>query len=321
MGSELRDAFAEYCPNLEIVEDIEAVKAHIIVMAAGATLSTQYKTHKDLVRANADLFGEYASGLVERNRKALVMVVSNPVEFGVDSFIKAGFARDRVLGTGSFIDSMRFQREIAAQIGVPQQQVTGLVIGVHGLGMVPCWSTVRLAALNASQETIDALEKLKEEGLARGWDVTAMRKQAYTIREMALRGDALAALSLVNRQPPDSRAALRRYLSFFAGPVYPRIGIGEGVCSMIMKILSGRDSITAAQFAVNGEFFGIKNAIGVPVVVSGNGVRLAQSVKLAPVEIEGLKAAAEEAKSIHFTAEASQLFHKLVKLKDRGSSH
>eukprot|EP00450_Noctiluca_scintillans_P005249 CAMPEP_0194486962 /NCGR_PEP_ID=MMETSP0253-20130528/7419_1 /TAXON_ID=2966 /ORGANISM="Noctiluca scintillans" /LENGTH=31 /DNA_ID= /DNA_START= /DNA_END= /DNA_ORIENTATION= len=31
-----------------------------------------------------------------------------------------------------------------------------------------------------------------------------------------------------------------------------------------MKILSGRDSITAAQFAVNGEFFGIKNAIGVP---------------------------------------------------------
>jgi len=143
--------------------DLEAVRADIIVMAAGAMLSPAYKTHADLVTANAEIFGYYSSGLVHNNSRSIVLVVSNPVEFGVDTFVSAGFKQEKVLGTGAYLDSMRFRREIGAQLGVPRQQLSGLVLGVHGLGMVPCWSTVRLSSM-ASPEKEEKLEKLKSEG-------------------------------------------------------------------------------------------------------------------------------------------------------------
>merc|ERR1719159_542538 len=95
--SELRDAYEDYCPHLEVAVDPEAVQADLIVMAAGGTLSKQFLTHADLARANAEIFFKQASGLVHRNKNALVLIVSNPIEFAVDTFVSAGFSPQRVL--------------------------------------------------------------------------------------------------------------------------------------------------------------------------------------------------------------------------------
>eukprot|EP00931_Biecheleriopsis_adriatica_P075499 TRINITY_DN49349_c0_g1_i1.p1 TRINITY_DN49349_c0_g1~~TRINITY_DN49349_c0_g1_i1.p1 ORF type:complete len:440 (-),score=75.83 TRINITY_DN49349_c0_g1_i1:260-1579(-) len=308
--SELRDAYDEFCPNLEIVLDLEAAQADVIVMAAGAVLSSACPTHADLVNLNADIFGHYASGLVERNSRAIVLVVSNPVEFGVDTFVSAGFRSSHVIGTGAYLDSLRFRREIASELGVPRQHVSGLVLGVHGLGMVPCWSTVRLAGF-ASAEKEEQLEKMKTEGLSRmPKDTDSVRSLAYEVRALAEKGNALAASSLVNQQPADIRAAVRRYLSFFSGLHFPREGVAVSVCRILSEITNGSETKGAAQVHVEpgSNFLGVEgHAIGAPVVVSGHGVKLAP-LELMASEEEALIKAAKEASDLSMTAKAKTLF-------------
>eukprot|EP00927_Polykrikos_kofoidii_P074445 TRINITY_DN70437_c0_g1_i1.p1 TRINITY_DN70437_c0_g1~~TRINITY_DN70437_c0_g1_i1.p1 ORF type:complete len:450 (+),score=75.35 TRINITY_DN70437_c0_g1_i1:44-1393(+) len=291
--TELRDAFDEFCPHLEVVPDLESVQADIIVMAAGATLSHNFKTHAELARVNFSLFDQHASILVANNKRSLVVVVSSPAEFGVDRFIDAGFDPERVLGAGAYFDSLRFRREIASELGLPRQKISGLVLGMHGLNMVPCWSTVNLSFVKDPLAE-ERLEKLKKRGLARTpLDVDQTRSLAYEVRGLAEKGNALAATALVNQQPPDLRAAIRRYVSYFSGPTYPRVGIGEKVAALILDVMKGNDLMIAAQVRIN--FLGSERAIGSPVLISGRGVKIAH-VQLTESEEEAVRSAALEAK-------------------------
>lgn len=314
--SELRDAYEDFCPHLEVTVDIEAVQANIIIYEAGGGLSKQFPTHTDLARANADMFGKDAIGLFAKNQHSTILIVSNPSEFGVDTFVQAGFRPQQVLGVGPFLESLRFRREIASELGVPRQHVSGLVLGAHGLAMVPCWSTVHMSPIVGGPEKVELLEQLKSEGLARmPKDVQAVRDLAYTVRDLAVADQTLAASALVNKQPADIRATVRRYLSFFSGPFYPRLGVAEAVTEIVSSLLSGKDTIAAGTVhCSNGQFLGITgHAIGAPVIVSGHGFELAP-VDLLPIEKESVLASAEEIKSLSNTAVATRLF-KLIKRK------
>jgi len=318
--SELRDAFEEFCPHLEVVVDLPGVQADIIVMAAGAYLSTRFETHVKLAQANSPIFGNYASGLLARNSKALILIASNPVEFAVDTFVNAGFSPSHVIGVGAFLDSQRFRREIASELGVPRQHISGLVLGAHGLAMVPCWSTVRIAAVGSIDKE-EKLEELKTAGIARMTsDFSDLRKLAYQVKDLAVAGDALAAAAVVNEQPAEVRAALRRYISFFSGPSYPRVGIGSAVARLIVDISDGKPTFTSAQIRdPEGTFLGIKNqAIGTPAIISGRGVKV-DRIQLLPVEEEAVLAAAEEAKALSTSAEAISLF-KMIKQRAKEKS-
>lgn len=187
--------------------------------------------------------------------------------------------------------------------------------------MVPCWSTVRLNAVGSSVEKEKQLDELKAEGLSRVPDnVAAVRKLAYKVKETSANDQALAAVALVNNQPPDVRAALRRYMSFFSGPLYPRVSIGEAVTRLIMDILDGKETIVSAQVRLVGGYLGIDtHAIGAPVIVSGDGVQIAP-VQLLPVEEEAVRMAAHEVKGIYRSAKASYLFQILDATRKKATS-
>jgi len=319
--SELRDAFDEFCPHLEVVVDTEAVEADIIVMAAGATMSHRYKTFPELARENMDIFDAQAEALLQKNSNAVIVIVSNPAEFAVECFVGAGFDPARVLGFGAHLDSLRFRRELASELGVSRKEVSGLVLGKHGLDMVPCWSTVRLAP-RCPQHAKDKLAELKTEGLARLPRKTdELRNIAYEIRKYAESNNSLSAAALVNSQPPDMRAALRRYISYFSGPLYPRVGIGENVAKLVIAIIQGRNTLTAAQVRIDdASFLGIKGqAIGAPVILSSHGAHVA-NVSLTPTEEEAVKASAEQAVSLTRTVRAIKHLRQMKKQKSSGYS-
>lgn len=317
--SELRDAFDEFCPNLEVVGDIEAAEADIIVMAAGASMSLKYKTFPELARANVDIFDEHATGLLAKNSKAVVVIVSNPAEFAVECFVDAGFHPDRVLGFGAHLDSLRFRREIASEVGVSRQHISGMVLGKHGLDMVPCWSTVQLAP-HCPPSAHEHVERLKAEGLSRMPRSTIeLRKLAKEVRGYAEANEALAAAALINRQPPDDRAALRRYLSFFSGPTYPRVGIGEKCAQVVLNIMEGKDMLCVAQVQCDGSFLGIKDqAIGLPITLGCRGVKIRQ-IELTKKEEEAVLASAEEAKILNKAVNTIKQMRKARKAKDKSS--
>merc|ERR1712226_88934 len=87
-------------------------------------------------------------------------------------------------------------------------------------------------------------------------------------------GDALTAGRLVDKQPPEFRVALRRYLTFSAGPPFARVGNAEAVTRLVGDVLSGQSINTAAHVQLNSEFLGIRGIIGAPVTISGRGVKV-----------------------------------------------
>jgi L-lactate dehydrogenase len=54
---------------------------------------------------------------------------------------------DRVLSTGTFLDSLRFRVHLAEHFDVDANQVEAQVIGEHGTWQVFLWSTARIAGI------------------------------------------------------------------------------------------------------------------------------------------------------------------------------
>jgi malate dehydrogenase len=133
LHSDLTDAYAETAPQIEIALAPEEVAADLIVMAA----SVPQKEHvvysrDDFAAGNLPLFRTYARALAKHGSgREVVLVVTNPVELGVTVFARE-ICPHRVVGIGAYSDSLRFRREVAAELGVPRQLVSGFVAGEHG---------------------------------------------------------------------------------------------------------------------------------------------------------------------------------------------
>jgi len=151
--------------------------------------------------------------------------------------------------------------------------------------------------------------------MSRKHDTNAVRALAYEVRDMMVAGNALAATGLVNKQPADVRAAVRRYLSFFSGPNYPRVGIAESTCRLMGDLLNGSETRSAAQVQLSSDkFLGIQgHAIGAPVLISGRGFSLAP-LELHAMEQEAIQGAAKEADELNRSANAMNLFQ-MIKRK------
>jgi malate/lactate dehydrogenase len=140
---DLLDAFDDERVEVEMVPNLCDVDADIVVVAAGVSISSQCANRRDMGSMNRKIFELVAEECSRRVPEALFIVVSNPVELAVD-ILCSKLDRNRVFGMGSQQDSLRFARAIARDLGVSRRDVRASVVGEHGLGMVPLWSTLEL---------------------------------------------------------------------------------------------------------------------------------------------------------------------------------
>ena len=165
LRTDLLDAFDQNRVQIEVVPDVDSFEADVIVVAAGATISAEHKTRRDLALVNLPIFQRIAEVCATRLPKALFIVVSNPVELAVE--VLAGTVdRHRVLGMGAQQDSLRFARAIANDLGLSRHDVRASVFGEHGDAMAPLWQSVELSACGAGYEhQLSALKSKAEKAL------------------------------------------------------------------------------------------------------------------------------------------------------------
>ncbi|HTF64312.1 MAG TPA: hypothetical protein VK638_16640 [Edaphobacter sp.] len=156
---DLLDAFDDARVEIEVVPNIEDVDGDIVIVCAGKTLSSEPLNRRSMGTANIPLFERIADACASRVPEALFIVVSNPVELGVQVFSNK-LNRHRVLGMGAQQDSLRFARAIAKDLEISRREVRASVLGEHGQAMVPLWSTVELMLPDPVLQ--DALSQLKE---------------------------------------------------------------------------------------------------------------------------------------------------------------
>ncbi|MEA2296503.1 MAG: L-lactate dehydrogenase, partial [Solirubrobacteraceae bacterium] len=97
-----------------------------------------------LLETNAAVYRDVVPPIVAAAPDAVLVAVTDPPDPLAD-LTRALAGHDRVLSTGTTIDTLRFRTHIAAQLGVRPSAVEGLVVGEHGTTEVMLWSSVRVA--------------------------------------------------------------------------------------------------------------------------------------------------------------------------------
>ena len=148
------------------LEDLSG--SDIIVITAGLARKPGMR-RKDLLMANADIVGGIVKKLSSQCPDAIYIVVTNPMDvMAYLTLALSGVGRQRVLGMGGILDSSRFKTFISMELGVAPKDIETLVLGGHGLYMVPLvrFTTVKGIPLSKwlSKEKIEALVQRTREG-------------------------------------------------------------------------------------------------------------------------------------------------------------
>jgi len=107
-----------------------------------------------LLDINRDIYESLVPRIVEAASDAIILVVTDPPDPLAD--IARGLAHhDRVLSTGTYLDSLRFRVHLAARLGVSPASVDAMVLGEHGTSQVFVWSAARVGGC----PVFDALEQ------------------------------------------------------------------------------------------------------------------------------------------------------------------
>jgi malate dehydrogenase len=120
------------------MEDL--ANSDLVVLTAGFARKPGM-SRSDLLGKNAGIIKAHSEAIRNFAPKALVLVVTNPVDVMAWLVKKVtSFPRERVIAESGTLDSARFRFFVAQELNVAPRDVVGFVMGTHGDTMVPALS-------------------------------------------------------------------------------------------------------------------------------------------------------------------------------------
>src|SRR2546429_1827831 len=170
---------APLCPKTTVIDgDYDDLANAALVMitaginekAGGATDRNDPQGRLRLLDTNAEIYRDIVPRIVRAAPRAVILVVTDPPDPLADvARISAG--HDRILSTGTFLDSLRFRVHLAQHFEVDANQVEAQVVGEHGVSQVFLWSAARIGGVPISSlveqrgETLHSLRKQIEQSV------------------------------------------------------------------------------------------------------------------------------------------------------------
>lgn len=238
-------------------EEFSAIGGSDLVVVTSGLPRKPGMSRDDLLAKNAEIVGEVSARIRESAPKAIVLMVSNPLDVMAYHAMKVtGFPKERVFGMAGVLDTARFRTFLAMEIGVSVGDVMAMVLGGHGDSMVPL---TRYANVSG----VPVTELLSEEALAR-----------------------------IVQRTRDGGAEIVALLK--TGSAYYAPGLA--VAQMVESILMDRKRLLPASAYLTGQY-GLSDVfIGVPCVLGRRGVERIVELKLTAEEKAALERSARDVK-------------------------
>lgn len=231
----------------------------LVVITAGAK-QEEGETRISLLKRNAAIVEDVAKKVAASGCKGVMVIVSNPVDVLTKIALEAsGWERWRVIGSGTVLDTARFQYALSIDCDVDSRDVHGYILGEHGDSEFAAWSLTHVAGFRI-EDYCKVCGKCPDGGIKNREEIVqGVRDSAYHI--ISYKGSTYFAISL----------ALTR--------------IAEA-------ILRDEKSILSVSIALEGEY-GISDvALSVPCVMGYRGVDRILASNLPPDEQSALEASA-----------------------------
>ncbi len=120
-------------------------EADVIIITAGAA-QREGETRVDLLKRNVAIFDSIVTEVLKVNSHGILLIASNPVDImSYFSWKKSQWPVNRVIGSGTLLDSARFRYLIGDKLDIDPRSVHAHIIGEHGDSELPLWSLANVA--------------------------------------------------------------------------------------------------------------------------------------------------------------------------------
>jgi L-lactate dehydrogenase len=245
----------------------DAVGSDIVVVTSGVGRKPG-QSRIDLTQINVNILKSIAPQIVKYAPDALYLFVANPVDVLTYVFCKiTGVPKNRVIGSGTTLDSIRLRTRLSELYSVNQQQVHAYVLGEHGDSSFVAWSAADISGIPLDE-----------------YESTFTNKDALKVT-------------------PYNREDVEEYVKksggqIIAGKGATFYGIAASVTKIIDSIYSGSSTVLPVSTVLDGEY-GISDvALSTLCVLGKEGVITTLTPKLSDEELAKMKNSAEVLKSV-----------------------
>lgn len=128
----------EFDGEIRGTKDFSQMEGSEVVIVTAGEARKPGMSRSDLVSKNSKIIKSIVKEVAKYAPGCKLMLVTNPVDvMTYVAYKESGFERNRVLGMGNILDTLRFRSYIAQELDVSREDVRALVIGEHGDSMVP----------------------------------------------------------------------------------------------------------------------------------------------------------------------------------------
>ncbi|GEO85764.1 MULTISPECIES: L-lactate dehydrogenase [Alphaproteobacteria] len=153
--------------------------AGVVIIAAGVSQKPG-EGRLELLERNAAVFRDVVTQVLKAAPKAILLIASNPVDIMTQIATRlSGLPAQRVIGSGTILDTARFRSLVGRHLGIAPQSVHAYVLGEHGDSEVLAWSNARAGSV-ALRSFADQVGKPLTEA-TRGAIDDGVRNAAYKI--------------------------------------------------------------------------------------------------------------------------------------------
>lgn len=245
--------------NVHAGEYSDAQDADIVVITAGIPRKPG-ETRLDLVNKNVAILKSIINPVIKSGFAGIFIVSANPVDILTTLTKKlSGFPKNKVIGTGTSLDSARLQVQLARKLQVPVTAVNSMVLGEHGDTSFENFdeSTVADKSLRKFNEIDDKVLKEIE---------TDIRQKGSKIIE-------------------------NKGATFY--------GIAVMLTQIVSAILNNRAVVLPLSAPINGEYGIKHDLyLGTPTVIDGSGINHVIEAKLSKRELVKMNDSADKMQEI-----------------------
>lgn len=148
--NDLRDGMVRRNGNIELLagEKSDLVDSDIIIFAPGDITILQNNSDRlEEFKYTKTCVEEWAPIIKDSGFKGIIVSITNPCDVIAEYMQKlTDLPKERVIGTGTVIDTARMKNAVAKYVGLDPNSIDGYVIGEHGNSQFIAWSKVSIAS-------------------------------------------------------------------------------------------------------------------------------------------------------------------------------
>lgn len=241
-------------------EDTE--DSEIVIITAGIAQKPG-QTRLELVQKNIEIFRSIIPEVARYSPNAILIVISNPVDIlSYVAYELSGFPKERVIGSGTVLDTSRFKYEIGRNFRIDPRDVHTYILGEHGDTSFPAWSLTNINGIQIAEYAKLMYVKYDDE-----------------FKHNAYQNVKNAAYEVINKK----------------GATYYAIALS--VTHIVGAILRDKRCVLPVSTLVNN-YYNIDDVyLGIPSIIGRNGVERVLKVSLDEEEVNNLNKSANVLKT------------------------